>query len=597
MRGAKRDPFDSPGSPDGGDASAPSRHLTPPLGLAPESDRPNDAANEDFLFHLYRGSELLQDNRAHEAKEELERALHRQPHDTKGQDLLAVVYFRLGFPLRAIAIFEELRRECPRDPALLLNLALCYLKTGQASLARRNLERLLEKNPTHLRAWGYLGLACEQLGALDDAQHAFEQGGHRQMAQRLVERRASRPPPPAFSQSTRAHDSGPSREVREAIAAAFAELDADELSFELAKPSSDAHEEGPDSWRPVELGNRPRRSDSAPVSARPARDDARPVLAQEPETQAEPRPAPIPQIGSPPAAKGLRHTLMVRVAPPHELAELEALSRVHSQRTVSFDMGTFDLLKPPSERTLAPPPARDRSGALVPLHAPAARLAPGRTAGDQDRAASAVARPSGESVVAFPEAGRVALHGSGAALVHTAPDTGFAVRLEALRASSNNLDMKLLERQAKGTSTGESFGGVGSPVVHVTGDGQLLLSPRSGRTLSSFALDDAICFVREDVLLGFDGVLTFENGRLAGGEGEFVPIVQLRGTGAVLIECIGEVLALEVQRNQGLRVRREVLLGWFGQLVPRALTPGEAPGGQRGLFSFAGVGRILVASA
>ena len=69
-----------------------------------DRSRPSDSrhraatpdATEDFLFHLYRGSELLQDNRVHEAKEELEQALKLQPRDAKGQDLLAVVYFRLG---------------------------------------------------------------------------------------------------------------------------------------------------------------------------------------------------------------------------------------------------------------------------------------------------------------------------------------------------------------------------------------------------------------------------------------------------------------------------------------------------------------------
>src|SRR5512147_2487731 len=99
MRGAQRGPF---GEPEG---EAESRRLTPSIGLAPE----DEGANEDFLFHLYRGSELLQDNRAHEAKEEVERALHLQPHDAKGQDLLAVVYFRLGLYPRAISIYEQLR--------------------------------------------------------------------------------------------------------------------------------------------------------------------------------------------------------------------------------------------------------------------------------------------------------------------------------------------------------------------------------------------------------------------------------------------------------------------------------------------------------
>src|SRR5881394_2349654 len=96
-----------------------SRRATPSMGLRPEPTAAAvaDSAQEDFLFHLYRGSELLHDNRVHEAKEELERALHLQPRDAQGNDLLGVVYFRLGMYPRAIAIFEQLRRKNPRDTA------------------------------------------------------------------------------------------------------------------------------------------------------------------------------------------------------------------------------------------------------------------------------------------------------------------------------------------------------------------------------------------------------------------------------------------------------------------------------------------------
>ena len=116
-----------------------------------DRQRPSDSrhraatpdATEDFLFHLYRGSELLQDNRVHEAKEELEQALKLQPRDAKGQDLLAVVYFRLGLYPRAIEIYEELMRDFPNDASLAQNLSLSYLKTGQPDKARTLLERLV----------------------------------------------------------------------------------------------------------------------------------------------------------------------------------------------------------------------------------------------------------------------------------------------------------------------------------------------------------------------------------------------------------------------------------------------------------------------
>lgn len=625
MRGAQRGPY---GDPEDG-SGAESRRLTPSIGLAPESDTNDEAANEDFLFHLYRGSELLQDNRAHEAKEELERALHIQPHDTKGQDLLAVVYFRLGLYPRAISIYEQLRRTSPRDPALLLNLALCYLKTGQAALARRDLELLLTVNPTHARGWGYLGLACERMGALGEAQRAFERGGHGPMARRMADRRASQAPPAPMSE-----ESSPSREVRDVVAAAFEELDAGELSFALAEPVSDSRDaEGPDSWRPVELGNMRTRLDGSPLSVR-ASNEPGALDSAKPDTKDGPPPAPIPQLGGP-ASEGLRHTLMVGVAPPQDPSEIDALSKLGSQRHPQFvvdaqgtpslrrpvvavppargagylapppnDMGhdprlnAKRTLPPPSLKapTPPPPPVRLSTATAASLSMPSTTQSPGATPRPVT-APPPAQQLTRDSIVAFPDAGSVTIHPSGVALVRAAPETGFAARMESLRVSSNALAMKLLERQVKGKSTGESFGGVGSPLVLATGEGQLVLAPRTGRKLSSFTLEDDMCFVREEVLLGFDGALTFENGRLATGEGEFVSIVQLRGRGTVLLEGIGEILTLEVQGSRGLSVRREVVLGWFGRLVPRALAPSEAPCGQHGLVSFAGEGRVLVASA
>src|SRR5271170_45334 len=104
----------------------------------------HDVAGEDFLFHLYRGSELLQDNRVHDAKAELEQALSLQPSDPKGQDLLGIVYFRLGLYPRAIAIYEQLIKLHPDALEPRINLALSYLKTGQPEQARFELETVVE---------------------------------------------------------------------------------------------------------------------------------------------------------------------------------------------------------------------------------------------------------------------------------------------------------------------------------------------------------------------------------------------------------------------------------------------------------------------
>src|SRR5258708_23320262 len=157
----------------------PERHSVAP----PATDSTRDVEQEDFLFHLYRGSELLQENRVLEAKEELEFALTVQPLDAKGQDLLGTVYFRLGLYPRAIQIYEALEPQFPRDTSIKINLALAYLKTGQPEPARRVLRGAVALQPDHKRAWGYLGLALQNLGELDQAQAAFSPGRPRVAAE------------------------------------------------------------------------------------------------------------------------------------------------------------------------------------------------------------------------------------------------------------------------------------------------------------------------------------------------------------------------------------------------------------------------------
>ncbi len=157
----------------------------------PPSSHSRDVAGEDFLFHLYRGSELLQDNRVHDAKAELEQALSLQPSDPKGQDLLGIVYFRLGLYPRAIAIYEQLIKLHPDALEPRINLALSYLKTGQPAQARFELEKVVEQSPGHSRAWGYLGLAFQRLGDYERASYAFQAGGHDGMARRLIDMAAT----------------------------------------------------------------------------------------------------------------------------------------------------------------------------------------------------------------------------------------------------------------------------------------------------------------------------------------------------------------------------------------------------------------------
>lgn len=154
-----------------------------------DSDAPPSAGHYDqeFLYHLYRGSELLSENAVDEAKAELERALSLQPRDAEGQSLLGVVYFRLGMYPMAIEIFEQLERSCPQEITPKINLALCYLKTGQSEAARDRLEQVVSRSPKHKRAWGYLGLVYQRFGEFGKARVAFGHAGHPKLAERMAQ--------------------------------------------------------------------------------------------------------------------------------------------------------------------------------------------------------------------------------------------------------------------------------------------------------------------------------------------------------------------------------------------------------------------------
>jgi uncharacterized protein (AIM24 family) len=146
-----------------------------------------DIHPDDFVYHLYRGSGALLEDRILDAKEELERALYVQPQDAKSQDLLAGVYFRLGVYPRAIELWERLVAAYPRDATLRVNLALALFKTGQSDEALANVHAALKIQPDHERAWGYLGLIHWRSSRIEQARDAFLRGGQAAMARRMEE--------------------------------------------------------------------------------------------------------------------------------------------------------------------------------------------------------------------------------------------------------------------------------------------------------------------------------------------------------------------------------------------------------------------------
>jgi hypothetical protein len=475
---------------------------------------------EDFLFHLYRGSELLQDNRVHEAKDELEQALKLQPRDAKGQDLLAVVYFRLGLYPRAIEIYEELIQEYPREAALTQNLSLCYLKTGQPEKARTLLETLVMSQPEHLRAWAYLGLVHERLGDYQKARAAFERGQQPGMARRMDDlmisaapaRSLSVPPPEPMARFSEPPASRPTAE-------AFSDLE-----------------------REVTL-----------VGIQPvARATNAPAPLDIPELPLSPFPSRVPGAS--------------RNGP-----SLSPGSDLVSESLPIVPVPSISVGAPLVARTPVP---RSTVGEALPL-----------------------ARLARELLLPFPSAPGLVLHQNGLVLVRV--EKGFVTRLsqiQMLAAEGPPFKTSPVQRRMRNRTLEEPLGGAETPLVALSGAGCLALAPSENGRLWPFRMDGDFLFVREDALAGFEDTVTYENGRLAAFEGEAVALVQLRGKGGVVLRSDGHVVSIDVKADKSAIVARETVIGWAGRLLPRELSPEEAPGGSRRLISFAGEGTVFAAA-
>ncbi|NUP12150.1 MAG: tetratricopeptide repeat protein [Polyangiaceae bacterium] len=515
--------------------------------VGPQSGR--EVSAEDFLFHLYRGSELLQDDRVHEAKQELENALALQPRDAKGQDLLAIVYFRLGLYPRAIAIYTELIQAFPDATTPRINLALCYLKTGQPSSARAELEHVIQRDPHHSRAWGYLGLAFQRLGDAERAVAAFQAGGHHVMARRLTELSQPGAPPPAPGRLT-----SPEREVvSRAATEAFDELERGGAGFraELGQPRVSAS----GTWAAVEPGREHAAADRKSFLPSLAPSDS---LVPPPSFGARSSdPGSIPLQTSPLQTPPLQ-TPPLQTPKPSAGGFPSAASLLDGETTIASSPSStaFD------RRSCAPPPT-----------------------------AESFAR---NHLLVFPRDHSVGLHDSGCVLIRAG--TGVAARFDAVRAMSfgTSIATRPLVKKTRGRDGEEPLGIAGAPILALDGVGELVLGPPAGTKLFPIALSNETVTVRESALVALDGDVVYESARLPNGDGDFIAMVNLRGTGTVTLALPVGSASLEVTEGRTLLVRAHAVLGWLGRVSARALAPSESPTRARGLVAMQGEGMVLV---
>jgi uncharacterized protein (AIM24 family) len=154
-----------------------------------------EGLDEEFLFHLNRGSDLLARGDADAARASLERALELRAKDVKVLGLLGQAYYKLSRFDEAAKVWQRLVDDNPVEPSARVNLGLAFLKAKRHLDAAKQLEIALDLNPEHKKAMGYLGLALLESGNLTRAREWFKKAGSDQMVARCDDLIAGRAAP------------------------------------------------------------------------------------------------------------------------------------------------------------------------------------------------------------------------------------------------------------------------------------------------------------------------------------------------------------------------------------------------------------------
>ncbi|MBI5068683.1 MAG: tetratricopeptide repeat protein [Deltaproteobacteria bacterium] len=146
-----------------------------------------EGLDDEFLFHLNRGAELLARGEAPAARASLGRALELRPRDSQALGLLGQAEYKMGRFEDAAHAYSRLVDENPVEPSARVNLGLANLKAKRYVEAVKQLSVALDLQPTHRKAMGYLGLAHLEAGEFEKARDWFAQAGSEQMVARCKE--------------------------------------------------------------------------------------------------------------------------------------------------------------------------------------------------------------------------------------------------------------------------------------------------------------------------------------------------------------------------------------------------------------------------
>jgi hypothetical protein len=505
-----------------------------------------EGLDEEFLYHLNRGSELLTRGELVEAHRSLQRAAHLRPRDGKVLGLLGQACYRMGRFVEAAEAYGRLVDESPTEVAARVNLGLANLKARRHSEAVRQLSISLDLNPDHRKAMGYLGLAHLESGNPVAARGWFQRAGSQMMVARcdeaIARAAAGEPPGAAPGQEPAGPERPPGKAEEERPAAREA-------------PAVEAAEAGP--------APAPEAS-AAPEEARAGPEEAAVPLQEEAAAGARGGPEVV--------AAGA-------VAAPDVAAASAATAAEAVLVEVQEDLGEGALDEPEA-------PARESAAG-----GGAAARAPGGPA------PAGVVLPRG-GLVAFAD--RRMLRPQGGTFAVEAPALSVAVRgevlvrLEGIFAARGKVALRPEVKRFRGQPTDKPFGMGAERMYRAIGEGSLLYRS-TGRVFTPVDLGGEAGYFREEVVFALEAGVAYENGRVPARQGPDMNLVHLSGDGQVLLDTWGEPAALEVTPGTPLRVPVDVLVGWTGALTPRlAVLGGEPEAGGSVVVELTGDGRAIL---
>lgn len=500
---------------------------------------PEEATDAESAQLLKDGSGLLQSGNAAGAREPLERALRLRPDSQRGQNLLALCYFRLGLFDRAEELYGGLAAENPGDATLRVNLGLVCLKTNRVDEAVETFRAALELSPSHAKAQNYLALAYLQKKDLAAAKEWFDKAGNAAMSAKVA-----------------------------------AMLGAGGESREPAKTAEPSRPSEPPP--PLRLAPTPGLMDLPPLPGEPTQPPGEPPRAPAPVAAAPEAPTDAtmpPVLLGPPKVAG---------AAPQPATEAVATP-------------------PPAPAATAPGAGLAAAAPIPAAPAPAAAVA-ATAAPDAPEAPPAAAAPAiAPNLLAFT-AGCLVDPGEGTPFRVTPQIVVVRVRgellsrVDSLVAQFGRVEVRPEMKRFRGRATDKPFGAAGRRMMRLRGDGALWISPHS-RCYTVVDLSDEQVYLREDVLYAFEESLAFENGRVPSNESTDLHLVHLRGRGHALLRSHHPPRAMALAAGTTCRVPLAALLGWHGTIAPRIeiLAPEALPdGGGLAAVDLAGEGRVLL---